>query len=150
MRLVGGYRGNNSLSTRHRAVAHLCVAGWSIACSLLLRRPARDESTQQGERPQLWKLLASIASIGTMLSGVAAMVLASLNCQGYMKSASSRFALPVLQRLALPGKIFDAEHNVKSLIPIFLHSLALSVVSPYYTAQAEILSQWDGTGSSGP
>lgn len=92
-------------------------------------------------------LSASVTS--AWILGVSALILASLNLQGYINSKSSRFAVPALQRMAAPGALFDCQHPVRSWFPVFFHSIVVRAVNYAYSSTARWLSSWDGSGTRG-
>jgi len=93
--------------------------------------------------------LASAAGTAALLAAISSVMVVSLNSQGYIVNRKSRFAVPLLQKMAGDKGIFDANHPVKSLIPAAIHSLVINHLGEWYVSAVQRLSEMDGTGRRG-
>jgi hypothetical protein len=92
--------------------------------------------------------VAHLFSTAALLAGAGGTIVASLNLQGYIVRPNSKFAVPLFQRLASPGGLFDCTHTVKGLLPVVLHSIVMNLVNAKYTDVCTVQSASDGSGSA--
>ncbi|KAK3261613.1 hypothetical protein CYMTET_29488 [Cymbomonas tetramitiformis] len=141
-----------------QAATRLCVALWGVRLVHALKstQHANTEAKEdpmpadarQLRRTSTGQALKNTAVTIVILAAVKAILITSLNLQGYIKSSASRCAIPVLQRMAAPGGVCDAEHSIKGLAPVIIHSLIINALNTRYTALCQKQAASDGTGNS--
>ena len=98
------------------------------------------------------KFVASGLITLVSLAGAFAVMILSLNAQGYIKhrhkgkfgeELDHQFHYPMFAALAEEGGIFDANSNYCSIIPVILHVALVMLMNLAYRRLAEILTDWE-------
>eukprot|EP01050_Picozoa_sp_SAG11_P027779 SAG11_NODE_7167_length_1184_cov_1.740092_1_plen_212_part_01 len=102
----------------------------------------------QGRRRRIAAAAATAALTASMLAAVGVLITMSLNLQGYVLSTTSRFRVPLLQRWASAGGLFDTNSTVRGMAPVVGHSLLMNFLNGKYTELCRRRAARPGGGGS--